>query len=79
MIILITFKLVYPVSVNEEDFYAIIEKNNNTYKISLYLGDKMLKEPKEIKAGSLREVLSLVKHNMEKFFFTELKNYVGEE
>ena len=76
---LVKFKLVYPIKVNNKEFYTLIQKKDNKYTISLYLGDKMLRKPRESKARSLHDLVSELKGIMNRFFYTKLSQFVGEE
>jgi len=76
---MVTFQIVYPIRVNQKEFYAVIEKiGKNEYNVSLYLGDTEIKPPKKIKADSIKKLIIILKHEMERIFFTELPNYVQE-
>ena len=75
----IKLKLVHPIKVNNKEFYTLIQKKDNKYTISLYLGDKMLREPVEKKAKSLQALISELKGMMNRFFYTKLSQFVGEE
>jgi hypothetical protein len=73
------FTIVYPVNVNEQVFRAVIErKGKKEYIVELFLGDQPL-DKKRMIAGSLRELISRVKHGMDKYFYTELPKKVKDE
>jgi len=75
---MIRFTLMHPIKVNDLDFYAVIEKTGDkVYNISLYLGDKLVAGPKEVKSGSFRLLVNKIRQDMTEFFFNKLREHIN--